>query len=219
MSSLTSSIGPRLHRWRRAVRRTVLARRRLLAALCAGVAIAAGVHAAAAPAPPTVSVTTAARDLPAGTVLTDADLATTEFAPDLVPSGAATAATGRTLASPVRTGEPVTDVRLIGQTLAEAHPELTTLPVRFPDAGAARLLDPGMRIDLIATDPQAGTTRLVATDVLVLATPEPTERASRQVEVGTAGGGALVLLGVPPSSATDVVDASVRWFLSYAFTH
>ena len=50
----------------RRVRRAVLSRRRLLAALLAGVAVATGVQAATAPAPPAVGVLTAARDLPAG---------------------------------------------------------------------------------------------------------------------------------------------------------
>ena len=51
------------------VRRAVLRRRRLLSALCAAAAVLAGLQAAAPPPPPTVTVLTAARDLPAGTVL------------------------------------------------------------------------------------------------------------------------------------------------------
>ena len=105
----------RLTRPLRAVRRAVLVRRRLLAALLTAVAVAAGLHAAAAPPPPSVRVLTAARDLPAGAVLSAADLAEREFAPDSVPAGLADDAVGRTLASPLRGGEPVTDVRLVGR--------------------------------------------------------------------------------------------------------
>ena len=79
----------RLTRPLRAVRRAVLVRRRLLAAVLAGVAVASGLHAAAAPPPPSVRVLTAARDLPAGTLLAGSDLAEEEFAPDSVPDGLA----------------------------------------------------------------------------------------------------------------------------------
>ena len=68
-ADLEPPIGDRRTRVRRAVRRTVLARRRPLAALCAGVAVVTAVHAVRPPQPPTVAVTVAARDLPSGTVL------------------------------------------------------------------------------------------------------------------------------------------------------
>ena len=66
--------------WRR-LRRVVLARRRLLAALLAGVAVAAVVESATAPPQPAVGVLTAARDLPAGEVLDGDDLVEVGFAP------------------------------------------------------------------------------------------------------------------------------------------
>lgn len=207
-----SSLRDRLHRIRRTVRRVVLVRRRLLAALAAGGAVAAGVHAVAAPPPPTVPVTVAVRDLPAGTELSVSDLTTGEFAPDAVPDGAARTTVGRTLAAPVRAGEPITDVRLVGPDLVAAHPELTTMPVRLPDPGAAALLEVGDRIDLLATDPQAGSTRVVTTGALVLATPPAVGPEPTGALPGT-----VVVLGVPPATATAVADAGVRWFLSFAF--
>src|SRR5687768_6050468 len=111
------------------VRRVVLARRRLLAALLAGVAVAAGVQAATAPAPPAVGVLTAARDLPAGAVIGDDDLVTVDFAPGSVPNGASGDLVGRTLAAPVRRGEPVTDVRLVGPAMTAGDPDLTAVPL------------------------------------------------------------------------------------------
>ena len=120
-------------------------------------------------------VLTAARDLPAGTVLSGADLAEAEFAPDSVPAGLAADAVGRTLASPLRRGEPVTDVRLVGAALARSHPDLTALPVRLPDAAMVDLLEVGDVIDLIATDPQGSGATVVAADVPVLAIPPPDE--------------------------------------------
>ncbi|QZY30734.1 pilus assembly protein CpaB [Nocardioides coralli] len=199
-------------RFRRAVRRALLARRRLLAALCAAVALLAALRAVAAPPPPTVSVQAAARDLPAGTTLAASDLRPLTLPDGSVPAGVVTRAVGEVLAAPVRAGEPITDVRLVGDRLAAAHPGLTTMPVRLPDAGLVDLLAPGDRIDLIATDPQGGTTEVVAPDVLVLATPSgSTDTASG------AAPGALVVLGVPVTTATDVAGASARWFLSWSY--
>lgn len=204
----------RVRRLPRAVRRQVLVRRRPLAALCVGIAVAGGVHAATAPQPPTVEVLGAARDLPAGAVLGTDDVQPLTLPPDAVPDGSTAAAVGQTLAAPLRAGEPITDVRLVGADLAAAHPDLATLPVRLPDAGLAALLETGDRIDLIATDPQAGGSRVVAADALVLATP-PTADAAGD---GTSPPGALVVLGVAPASVAGVTEASVRWFLTYSFS-
>lgn len=203
----------RLRRLHRAVRRRVLARRRLLAALSAGVAVAAGLHTVAGPPPPTVVVTTAARDLPAGTVLAEADLGSVRLDPDAVPRGATGDPAGRVLAAPLREGEPVTDVRLVGNALAEAHPGLTAMPVRIPDRALVELLAPGDRIDLIATDSRGGGTRVVAPDALVLATPAGPEDAAATTP------GAVVVLGVPSSSTTTVAEAGATSFLGFAFAH
>lgn len=204
----------RLQRLRRAVRRAVLGRRRLLAALCAGIAVAAGVRAASAPPPPTVPVMTAAHDLEAGAVLRDSDLRPLQFAPDSVPGGLVSDAVGRTLAAPVRAGEPITDVRLVGQDLARAHRELATMPVRLPDAGQLALLSVGDRIDLVATDAQRGDTTVVTSGALVLALPRADDSARA---AGTAPGG-VVVLGVRPEDVVAVADAAARSFLSYVFT-
>ncbi len=206
----------RLLRLRRGVRRRVLARRRLLAACCLGVAAAATVQAVAAPPPPTVVVLAAARDLPAGRALTDDDLVDLALPADAVPDGVTGQAVGETLAAPVRGGEPITDVRLVGEGLAAAHPDLTTLPVRLPDADQAALLAPGDRIDLIATDPQAGGSRVVASDAVVLAVPEVSGQESAAAATGA--GGALVVLGVAPAAVPTVTEASARWFLTWSFS-
>jgi Flp pilus assembly protein CpaB len=203
-----------LSRARRRVRRAVLARRRLLAALLAGVAVAAGVQATAAPPPPAVAVLTAARDLPAGAVIGDDDLVAVGFAPGSVPSGAARNPVGRTLAAPVRRGEPVTDVRLVGPALTAGDPGLTAVPVRLPDAGMVALLEVGDRIDLIGTDPQSSGASVVASGVPVLAIPRPSTDSS-----GTGPSGGLVVVGAAPTEVTTLTDASVRLFLTFAFSH
>ena len=114
-------------------------------------------------------------------------------------------------------GEPVTDVRLVGAGLATAHPDLTVMPVRLPDAGVVELLRPGDRLDLMAADPGNGRATALAHDVLVLAVPAATD-------AGDAGGGSaappgrLVVLGISPSAADDVGLASVTQFLVVTFS-
>jgi Flp pilus assembly protein CpaB len=117
------------------------------------------------------------------------------------------------LAGPVAAGEPVTDVRLVGRGLAAAHPDLTVMPVRLPDAGVAALLRPGDRIDLVAADPGSGDADPIAFDVLVLAVPAATATA----EDSSAPPGRLVVLGISPTAAADVGLAAVTQFLVVAY--
>ena len=203
----------RLRRLLTSVRRAVLRRRRVLAALLTAGAVAAGLHSVTAPPPPRIDVLVAARDLPAGTVLGHRDLTPVPFAPGSVPDDLATSTAGRTLAAPVRRGEPVTDVRLVGPGLADGHPGLTAVPVRLPDAGMVGLLAAGDRIDLVAADPQGSGARVVATGVPVLAVPRaPTDAASDGVT------GRLVVVGAAgQSEVTRIADAAVREFLTFTF--
>lgn len=196
----------------RSVRRAVLTHRRLLAAVLTAVAVAAGLQASAAPPPATVAVTVAARDVPAGAVLAERDLATAAFAVGTVPDDLATAPVGRALASPLRRGEPVTDVRLLGPALTEGHPGRVALPVRLPDAGMAGLLRVGDVVDLVAADPQGGRPALVAPEVPVLALP-----AGSAEHGGTGLGGRLVVVAARPDDVPVIADAAARLFLSYAW--
>lgn len=206
------SFRDRLTTTRRAVRRAVLARRRLLAALLTAVAVAAGLHTARAAPPPQVRVLVAAHDLPAGKVLDAGDLHGAGFAPDSVPDGVARDAAGRTLAAPMRAGEPLTDVRLVGPALTDGYPGLVAVPVRLPDAGMAGLLRVGDRIDLVSADPQGRSAETIAADVPVLALPDtPTE-------AGAAGlAGRLVVVGAQSGDVSRIADASVRTFVTIAF--
>lgn len=198
----------------RTLRRCVLARRRPLAALCAAVAVVAGVRAATAPLPPEVPVLTAARDLPAGSVLAADDLVEVGYAADTPPSGTLSAGEvlGEVLAAPLRAGEPVTDVRLVGAGLAAIDPGLVAVPVRLPDAATVALLEAGDRVDLVATDPEGRGSRVLLGGAPVLAVPPEASGSA------TSQPGGLVVLGVPPEAVPDVADAGVRYFLSYAFS-
>ncbi len=112
-------------------------------------------------------------------MLGPADLTTAEFAPGSVPDGSTTDPVGRTLAAPLRRGEPVTDVRLVGAALTSPDDDAVAVPVRLPDAAMVDLLTVGDRIDLIATDPEGSGASVVAADVPVLALPQGRRRAGR----------------------------------------
>ncbi len=191
----------------------VLSRRRPLAALIAAAAAIAALHELRPPSPDVVPVPTAAHDLAAGTTLGADDLTSVDFAVGTAPTGVVADAVGRVLAAPVRAGEPVTDVRLVGSALAASQPGAIALPVRLPDAGMVDLLRTGDRIDLVAADPQGGTARLVATGLTVLALPPADD------ETAASGlPGRLVLLAVPRSDREDIAQAAVTGFLTFAYT-
>jgi Flp pilus assembly protein CpaB len=200
----------RRERVRRALRRTVLARRRPLAAASAGVAVLAGLH-AVRPAPaPTVPVRVASHDLASGTVLAADDLVTRRYPADAAPPGSAGNAVGRTLAAPVRAGEPVTDVRLVAPSLVTGYPGRVALPVRLADADAAALLRVGDRVSLVAADPRRGTAAYVAVDVPVLALPRSDSDAPDAAQLS----GRLVVVGTYPSDVDRVAGAAATDLLS-----
>ena len=204
----------RLRAAARRVRRSVLRRRRLLAAVCAVVAVWAGLRATAAPPPARVPVTVAAHDLPGGTVLRPTDVVTVRFAPGTVPAGHIRDPVGRRLAGPLRRGQPITDTALLGAALVRDRPDLVALPVRLPDTAVAELLRVGDEVDLVAADPQGGPATTVARDAPVLGLPPPPADA-------TADGlpGRLVVLGVHPVEVPAVTGAGVTRFLTVVWSH
>jgi len=192
----------------------VLARRRPLAALCVGLAVAAGIHAARPEGPRTVRVAVAAHDLASGTVLAGSDLVVRRVPASLAPVGSAPRAVGRTLAAPVRAGEPVTDVRLVGPSVVAGYPGRVALPVRIADGEAVALLRTGDHVGLVAADPRRGTASSVAVDVPVLSIP-----AARDNEPGEAAlPGRLVVVAALPSDVDRIVGATSTDLLSVVIT-
>lgn len=194
------------------LRRAVLRRRRLLAALAAAAAVAAGLQAVSGPPPSKALVLTATRDIPGGTVVTRSDLASQEFDPESVPSGVLASeaeAVGRTTAAPVRSGEPITDVRLVSGSMLAGYPQKVAAPVRIGDPGAVALLQVGDRIDVLAADPNgAGEAQVVAEDAPVIAIPRPADSGSSMVS------GGLVVVAVPEATANTLASAGVSSYLS-----
>lgn len=194
--SASALVRPR-HRWRG----FVVLHRRVLVALAVGLAVLAGLRALSPPPPPTVDVVVAARDLPGGLVLTAGDLEVRQVPADLPPGGATadpSTLTGSTLAAPVRIGEAITDLRVLGEGLLAAHPGTVAVPVRVPDAEVPRLLRVGDRVDLVAASSRgSAAVVLEAAPVLALPTPPGGRTASP--------GGALVVVAVPEADVLDVV--------------
>ncbi|WP_241238224.1 SAF domain-containing protein [Nocardioides pantholopis] len=203
----------RLRRAARGVRRAVLSRRRLLAAVLAAVAVAAGLQAAAGPPPATEPVLVAARDLDPGRPLAAGDLVEARFAAGTAPAGLAGDPVGRVLAAPLRRGEPVTDVRLVGPELAAGHPGRVAVPVRLPDPAMAGLLRVGDVVDLVAADPQGDEPEVVARDVPVLAVPDVVADAA-----GDGAPGRLVVVGALDADVPGLADAAVRRYLTYSYS-
>ena len=118
-----------------------------------------------------VDVIVASADLPAGSTLTEQDLAVDAIPADYVPPGAVTNpadALGRMIASGIASGEPITSSRLV--TPGPRADGLHTVPVRLADAEAATLLSPGSVVDLVLASGDTGA-RIVAEGVQVVTVP------------------------------------------------
>jgi Flp pilus assembly protein CpaB len=181
--------------------------RQVTAGCLACLALALALRPPPAPAnePATVPVVTAADDLSPGTVLGAGDLAAVDVPAALAPAGSAAdpgELAGRVLASPVRAGEVVTDVRVVGPGLWSQVPAgQVAAPVRLADLAVATLLRAGDRVDVLGTTAAAGSSapavELVAHDALVLSAPaaEPGAAAGAGTDSG------LLVLAVLPDTA------------------
>jgi Flp pilus assembly protein CpaB len=173
--------------------------RRVVAVLLAAVALILALRPAppAEPPPAAVPVAVAALDLPAGTALSDQDVAVARLPPEVAPRGVVPDAeplVGRVLAGAVRAGEPLTDARLVGPGLTALLPAgRVAAPVRLADLAVARLVRAGDRVDVLAALPDTATAEVVAAGALVLAAPNASD------DVDPASG--LLVLAVDPATA------------------
>ncbi|MGH3344734.1 MAG: Flp pilus assembly protein CpaB [Carbonactinosporaceae bacterium] len=199
--------------WLGELRLAVSWHRRLLAAGLAAGAAAFTISAVEPDRPDRVAVFAAARDLPGGSTLSEADLRVVELPAEVVPDGAippGARVAGQMLAGPARRGEPLTDVRLVGPGLLRGFDEdLVAAPVRVADPGTARLVEPGDVVDVVAapTDMDAdlagSRARVAASAVRILAVPRGTDRAAALTE------GALIVLATTPETAVELARAAV----------
>ncbi|MDF1705917.1 MAG: SAF domain-containing protein [Aeromicrobium sp.] len=156
--------------------RLVFTHRRLLAAVCAGLAVLLTITALDDGAS-TRQVVVVRGDLDAGTVLTAEHLTTQEVPIDAVPTGVLTSASdavGRALAGPVRDGETMTDRRVVDARDLSGFgiddPALAT--VRVTDRAVLGALHVGARVDVVALDPHGeAEPSVIARAVAVAALP------------------------------------------------
>ncbi|MET8864126.1 flagellar biosynthesis protein FlgA [Nonomuraea sp. NPDC004580] len=177
-------------------------RRRLIAAALAAVSVVTA-YLATRPAPAAPTVLVAVRDLRPG------PLSSADFRPaalDPPPAGAVrTLGQGQTLATPMRRGEPLTDVRLL--STYPLPPGLVATPVRIADPATASLLAPGSTITVLAAHDQAAPAREIVTDTTVITIPKPARSSASQE-------GALLVLATTPSQATELATAQAHARLS-----
>jgi pilus assembly protein CpaB len=131
----------------------------------------------------------------------------------VVPDGAArtpTAVLGRTLAAPVRRGEPLTDVRLTGSDLTRTvtmNPDTVSVPLRLADPGVATLLHPGAAVDVVTVGKRQDEPVVLARSARVLAVLEASTHTGER-------DGRLVLVALDPVAATRVAAASISQALT-----
>ena len=156
--------------------RLVFTHRRLLAAVCCGLAVLLTI-AALDDGSSTRRAVVVSGDLDAGTVLTAEHLATRDLPIDVAPAGVLTStreAVGRALAGPVRAGEVVTDRRLVDARDLSGFdvedPALAT--VRVTDRAVLGALHVGSRVDVVAVDPHGeAAPSVIARSVVVASLP------------------------------------------------
>ena len=189
------------------LRRALARRRVLLSSGLAAAAVAAGLSAVAPTAEPQVQVLTAARELVAGVPLAADDLATASLPAGVVPAGAlvdAASVVGRLVAGPVRQGEPLTDVRLLGTALLAGDD--VAVPVRVAEPATAALVRAGNVVDVLSASPEGGVAAaVVATGLTVLSVPALGDDA---------GEGALLVLAADRPTAARLAAAAVTGRLS-----
>jgi Flp pilus assembly protein CpaB len=173
--------------WRRQVAR------RCLSAVLAGAAVLGSVAVARAPeGGAQARVLVAVRDLPTGHQLVAADVVEQARPIGFAPARALTrtgSVTGRRLAGPVSAGEVLTAGRLLGAGLLASRPDgEVAMHVAVADPGAAGLVRPGDRVDLLSADGAA-----VVRDVTVLAVPLGAEDSPSSRALGPGSGAGLVV--------------------------
>lgn len=196
--------------------RTVTWHRRLVAGGLAAGAVALTIHTLEPSPDPGVAVVTAAHDLPGSARLAQDDVTITRVPEDAVPDGAVSPTAdiaGKQVSGPLRAGEIITDMRLMGAALLDGWgPNLAAVPVRIADPAAARLARPGDVLDIIAADVSgAGGAQVLASDVPVLAVPPANESA-------VVGDGALLVVAATADQARELAGAAVTSRLSIALT-
>lgn len=194
--------------------------RRKLAVVAAMGATAAGITAATPPAPQTVGVVVAARQLTGGQRVTAGDLTTRQLLRPAIPDDAVadpSAVLGRTLVAPLSRGSVLTTLSVIGDHPTVTHGNVIA-PVRISDAAVIGLLRVGDRVDIVAADPESGGgAHLIAEQVRVVTIPRSSDSGS-SLAPDSGDPQTLVLVEVSTDQATALADAAAGSQLSILLT-
>jgi len=195
------------------IRRLADEHRRLLAAVCAALAVLSALS-AVRQSPQTETILVARHDLASGTVVTAGDIRTAAVPRSAVPDHvlARHRALGRRVAGPMRAGEPLTDVRLVGPGSLDGYGAgavFTTIRVERADATA---LGAGDRVDVVAVAPGGESpAEIVARDVEIVTVPDIADADQAEAAalgVVTTEQGALALAQAGLSSRLTVFTSS-----------
>jgi len=192
--------------------------RRLASAGLAAAALAGALQVLAPDPAAGVLAVVLARDLAAGAVIGPQDLRSVHLPAGMLPRGAvgAVQARGHLMASAGRSGEVLTDARLVGPGLLVGQdPDRVAAPVRVADPAAAALVSPGDRVDvLLATQGRADAEVVVRSATVLARLLAPTSGSGLLGgSVDTASGGLLVLAVSAPDAAA-LAGAAARGALS-----
>ncbi|MEU4315338.1 SAF domain-containing protein [Nocardia sp. NPDC024068] len=191
--------------------------RRVLAALFAFAAVTLLLR--GDPGGARVPVVVAARDLAPGHLLTAADLRQASHPPDAVPEAAVrdpSALVGAVLTAALRSGETLTDVRVVGPRLAEVAtgaPDARIVPVRLADTAIADILRAGDRVDVVAAgteNPELAHTLATDAAVVLVSGGAGDTAANRRAE-------RVVLVAMDARRAAAVAAASLNSALTVIF--
>ncbi len=151
----------------------------------------------------------AARDLSPGQPLTHDDIRIENHLAATLPDGTQSdtdAVSGATVAGPVRRGEVITDVRLLGARLAQsaAGPDARVVPLHLADNAVLDLVRTGDVVDVLAAPhADAGASpRVIATNAIVVS-------VSARPSSPTAALDRVVLVALPVTAANAVAGASL----------
>lgn len=152
----------------------------------------------------------AARDVSPGQRLVPDDLEVARLTPSQVPAGSASSVEqldGERVTVPLRSGEIVTDARLLSSALIRQYGRgFAATPIRIPDAGVVALLEAGDLVDVYAaTGDQTKPADRVVSSAPVVAVPSSD---------GTSGEGAVVVLALNEADSARIAQANATTQLS-----
>ncbi|MES9514472.1 SAF domain-containing protein [Rhodococcus erythropolis] len=184
------------------------------------------------PATDTVAVVVSSRNLTPGQVIANSDVEIREIDSKQLPEGVVSdteLVVGRTVAGPIRTGETVTDVRVLSPRLAGLSvgtDDARIVPVRLADAAVADILRSGDVVDVLTVGPDTSRSDTSRPDtpnesiadkapqilaagavVALVTTSESTRNQQEQV----------ILLALPTPAANVVAAASLSNAITVTF--